>query len=168
MKIEFYRNGDVHSEIKSLCERKAITSTKKYFTIQNKKAIVFVVADRGMTLNNVHRLHKHWAKNKEIARKIFLELPEFEIEFDTFDYERNRTISSYKNDEYTIERDWFTLEFSIFAQVESDYEDDIGQGNWLNPEIEITNLKIILETGELELDDFDYKKIIEQLKNNAQ
>lgn len=165
-KIEFHTNSDVHQSVRALCLAEKETSDKKYFTIQPKKATIFVIADKGLKLNDVYRYHKHWAKSKQIAKKVIKQVPEFSIELDNYDYSEYEKTASYTNENYTLECDWFDLKFSLNVEVKFEYEEEIGQGDYLNQKVNIENLKVMLEDGELAVEDSDYKKIIKELKNN--
>ena len=73
---------------------------------------------------------------------------------------------SYTNENYTLECDWFDLKFSLNVEAKFYYEDEVGQGDYIDQKVNIENLKVMLEDGELAVEDSDYKKIIKELEKN--
>jgi len=165
--IEFIRNGEVHQEVRNLCLRGEKTKDANYYTLSIKNAIVFVI-DREkskLSYKEAEKQYKKWLENETLLRTIVKNMPYFDVYFDDVEYSLGIE-RQYFEGEIEKEFDTYNIVFDLYASESYGYEEETNGINVHSAEIQVSDPRIIVEDGQLDLTEKQTEKLTESITKN--
>jgi len=174
-KITFYNYKEAHKEIKELCKRNAnCTDGTKFYTLKMGKKTLYVVdaTEKELKYSEIVELYEAEKQRKKQLKGVIKNIPEIEIEFDSWDLIDNVNVGSYKNDCLELEIKNFLVTLDL--KVEEKHKESGGfdkdnpiEHEKLNSNIWIYNITIVNEDSEkLHITEKEYKKLTNAIINN--
>jgi len=172
--IKFYDYKTVHKEIKELCKRSAnCTDGTKFYTLKVGKKTIYVVDSTRKELKycDIIKLYEAEKQRKKQVKEVLKNLPEIEIEFDSWDLVDNVNVGSYTDNCLELEIKNFLVTLDL--KVEEKHKESGGfdkdspiEFEKMNSNIWLYDIKITNENEPLELTERDYKKLSKKIINN--
>ena len=173
--ITFQNYKEVRKEIKELCKRNAnCTDGTKFYTLKVGKKTIYVVDSTKKDLKycDIIKLYEAEKQRKKQVKEVLKNLPEIEIEFDSWSIEDGLSVGSYTNPAYEIEVPNFLVTLDLKVEEKSKEIGGFDKDNPIEHEkmgsnIWIYNITITNEDSEkLHITEKEYKKITNAIINN--